>query len=51
MCDSGVRRGFELNKNPLLSAESAWKSHLVEYQCNQIKKLNVQVFDLVYEKI
>ena len=50
--DSGLRRGFELNKNPLLSAESAWKSHLeVEYQCNQIKKLNVQVFDLVYEKI
>ena len=41
-----------MNKNPLLSAELAWKSHLeVEYQCNQIRKLNVKVFDLVYEKI
>lgn len=50
--NSGLRRGFELNKNPLLSAELAWKSHLeVEYQCNQIRKLNVKVFDLVYEKI
>ena len=50
--NSGLRRGFELNKNPLLSAESAWKSYLeVEYQCNQIRKLNVQIFDLVYEKI
>ena len=50
--NSGLRRGFESNNNPLLSSELTWKSHLeVEYQCNQIRKQNVQIFDLVYEKI